>query len=62
MVVDQHQRGGIVVQRPLDHVAGVDSRSGEGAEKQLLVGLDPVLVIEEQCGEHFAIPRLQQPL
>lgn len=34
----------------------------QSAEKQLFIGQDPVLVIEEQCGKHFPIPRLQQSL
>lgn len=58
----RHQGSSIVAQCPLDDIAGVDGRSGQGAKEQLLVGLDPVLVIEEQCGKYFAIPCLQQSL
>ncbi|MNT05448.1 hypothetical protein D3C72_1400670 [compost metagenome] len=58
----QHQGGSIVVQCPLDDIAGVDGCSGQGAKEQLLVGQDPVLVIEEQCCKNFAVSCLQQPL
>lgn len=58
----QHQGGSIVEQCPLDDIAGVDGRSGQGAKEQLLVGQDPVLVIKELCRKNFAIPCLQQPL
>ncbi len=55
----QHQGRRINGKRSLDHFPGVNTGAIQSAVKQLLIGQDPVLVIQKQCTKHLVIPVLQ---
>ena len=61
MVVGQDDCGGVLAQDCLDHLTGVNTSRIDGAEEQLLVIEQAVLVVEQHDGEHFplVLPHLE---
>jgi hypothetical protein len=59
--VGQNDRSGVSVKGRLDHLTGVNGACIDGAEEQLLVIEQSVLIVEQHDGEHFplVLPHLE---
>ncbi len=57
----QNDRCGVSVESRLDHLTGMNSARIDGAEEQLLVIEQSMLIVEQHDGEHFplVLPHLE---
>ena len=59
MIVGENERGGVMMQRALQHFARVNARLVQRPVKQFLGGDHPILLIAEDADENFLLTRLQ---